>query len=178
MCNRKYYDYGIFSLKICVIEILLIGALCLYKSYFISADNERSITVSSTLLSSGEINPYAEEAEAVVSEDYKEIGNYNQSINEGVGNILRENILGNFKTESGAEFSFGKNSYYSGFFDSQNQEVYGYIYSLYEEKGSYYISICDSKKTKMVVYQVVMKNDSRFILYYSKADLKIVIERE
>lgn len=178
MRNRKYYDYGIFSLKICVIEILLIGVLCLYKSFFISADNKRPITVSSTLLSSGEINSYAEEVETVVSEEYKEIGNYNQSINEGAGNILRENILGNFKTESGAEFSFGKNSYYSGFFDSQNQEVYGYIYSLYEEKGSYYISICDSKKTKIVVYQVVMKSDSQFILYYSKADLKIMIERE
>lgn len=177
MYNRRYYDNCIFSFKVCFIEILLIGALCLYKSYFISADNEKSITVSSTLSSVG-INPYAEEVETVVSEDYKEINNHNQSINEGVENILRENILGNFKTEFGAEFLFGKNNYYSGFFDSQNQEVYGYIYNLYEENGSYYISICDSKKTKMVVYQVVMKSDSWFILYYSKADLKIVIERE
>lgn len=177
MRNRRYYDFIIFSLKICVIEIILIGVLCLYKSYFIPADNENSITVSSTLSQAG-TNLYEEEVETVVSEDYKEISNYNQSIDERVENILRENLLGNFKTESGAEFSFGKNSYYSGFFDSQNQEVYGYIYNLYEEEGSYYISICDSKKTKMVVYQVVMKSESRFILYYPKADLKIVIERE
>lgn len=177
MCNGQYFNHVIFSLKICVIEILLIGVLCLYKSYSISTDNQKSITVSSTSFPI-ETNPYAENVETVVSDDYKEISNYNQSINEGVANILRENLLGNFQTESGAKFSFGKNNYYSGFFDSQNQKVYGYIYNLYEDGGNYYISICDSKKTKMVVYQVVMKSDSRFILYYAKADLKIVIERE
>lgn len=73
-------------------------------------------------------------------------------------------------------FSFGLNGNFSGFFDSNNQNVTGYFYEVKYEEDAVFLYIYTSDHTVAVVYQMVLNDINNIELHYTKADVVLELK--
>ena len=91
--------------------------------------------------------------------------------------VIRAALAGSYMSKSGYSFYFGDNGYYSGFFDSQNKEMEGGSYELYEIEDNVNLRIISSDNQRMVEYTLLMNGPNGFTLIYEPTGFNIKLEK-
>lgn len=74
-------------------------------------------------------------------------------------------IQGTYIINDSLMYDFGRNSAFSGFFDSANSYVQNYTYKVIMDGNVPYIYIIDPDNSKMVSYKLIVKDDKISLLY-------------
>jgi len=70
---------------------------------------------------------------------------------------------------------FDENGEYSGFFDSNNPDVSGYLYSIAINNETVYLQIFNKDKSKVVQYEVTFDNEDNIVLKHPNMDEPIIL---
>lgn len=101
------------------------------------------------------------------------------SINESDGDlssIYMSLLQGSyFDLEDNVHFNFKENGEYSGFFDSENPDVSGYLYSIDVSNDAVYLQIFNEDKSKVVQYEAGFDNEENVVLKHPDMETPITL---
>lgn len=91
---------------------------------------------------------------------------------ESMLNVYKVLLQGsNFKLENGMSFRFGIDNTFSGYFDSDNTDVEGYLYDIIVgDSNAICLQIYNSDKSKLVQYEMSFDNNGNILLTYEGMD--------
>jgi hypothetical protein len=69
---------------------------------------------------------------------------------------------------------FDENGEYSGFFDSDNRDVNGYLYCTVLNNGKVYLRIFNDDKSKVVQYEISFDEDDNIVLKHPDTKTEII----
>lgn len=144
---NKILDNKKYSIIIIILNIMVIAMLVAMIASKISTRTEIS-----------------EEAEADQEAISKSVIATNSEHLELINNIIKDSSL----ASGDLVFTFGSNGEYAGFFDSDNQNVEGYFYTLDSKGINEYLNIYNSDYTRMMSYRIDLDENGDILLYYDE----------
>ena len=93
-------------------------------------------------------------------------------------NIYRDLIVGRYLVFDKYVFDFTTDGSFSGFFDSNNPSVSGYLYEIIEIDDEPMLHIISNDKSSFIEYNIELRADKAVVLTYKNSNIEFALVRE